>query len=77
MTEVDLAWIGPVVQLVQLGGFGALVWFFVWLRIPQMEKNYLEERSQWLRYMHERDSKFEALLEKAIQCIGESNARNR
>jgi hypothetical protein len=70
-----LAWVGPVVQLVQLGGFGALVWFYNWHQIPNMQKQHSDERREWVTYMHERDAKFESLLERAIQCIGDTNAR--
>jgi hypothetical protein len=71
------SWVGPVVQLVQLGGFGALVWFFVWFRMPQMERNALDERKEWLAYLHERDGKHEQLMERTIKCIEEANANAR
>lgn len=73
-TEVT-DWVGPLISLVQLGGFGALVWFFVWIRLPQLEQAALAEREKWLQYIQKRDEKFEALIERTIKCIDESNAR--
>lgn len=72
-----LSWVGPVVQLVQLGGFGALVWFYNWHLIPQMQKQHAEERKEWVAYMHQRDAKFELLIERTVTCIEVSNARAR
>lgn len=77
LSQAELAtdWIGPLIQLVQLGGFGAMAWFFVWIRLPQLERAALEEREKWLGYIEKRDEKFEALMERTIRCIEESNAR--
>jgi hypothetical protein len=82
--QLDTSWVGPVIQLVQLGGFGALVWFFVYNRMPGMEKAALDERNAWmtclqghddkfLAYMQKRDEKFESLLERCIKAIEEGN----
>jgi hypothetical protein len=78
LAETDvLSWVGPVVQLVQLGGFGALVWFFVWVRMPQMEQRFLDERKEWVAYMQKRDERFENLLERCVKTIEESNGHAR
>ena len=78
LAETDvLSWVGPVVQLVQLGGFGALVWFFVWVRMPQMEQRFLDERKEWIAYMQKRDERFENLLERCVKTIEESNGHAR
>lgn len=74
-TTVD--WVGPVIQLTTAGGFGALLWFLVWKRMPEQEQAAREERKEWLSYMQQRDAKFEQLIEKCVRCIEESNnARN-
>lgn len=43
--------------------------------MPDVEKQFAAERESWLKYMRERDAKFEALIERTIKCIEESNAR--
>lgn len=73
----NVSWVGPVIQLVQLGGFGALVWFFVKFRMPAMEKAFAEERKEWLAYLAKRDEKFELLIERTIKCIEEANNARR
>jgi len=75
--QLDTSWVGPLVQLVQLGGFGALVWFFVYLRMPAMEKAALDERDKWLIYMQRRDEKFEAILERCVKAIEENSHARR
>lgn len=86
LAQIDTSWVGPLVQLVQLGGFGALVWFFVYVRMPAMEKAALDERNLWMTclanhddkflvYMQKRDEKFETMLERCIKAL-EENAHN-
>lgn len=72
-----LSWVGPILQLVQVGGFGGLVWFFVYLRMPQMEQRFLDERKEWIAYMQKRDERFEGLLERCVKTIEESNGHAR
>ena len=77
-TEIaGMSWVGPVVQLVQLGGFGALVWYFVKFRMPAMEQAFSVERKEWLAYLAKRDEKFEMLIERTIKCIEEANSARR
>jgi hypothetical protein len=76
-TADPFSWVGPVLQLVQIGGFGALVWFFVYMRMPAMEKAALDERDKWMEYMQRRDEKFESLLERCVKTIEESNGHAR
>lgn len=84
--QVDTTWVAPLIQLVNFGGFGALAWFFVYKRIPQMEQAALDERTLWmtclqqhddkfLAYMQRRDERFESILERCIKVIEENNAR--
>lgn len=71
------AWVGPVLQLVQFGGFGALVWFYNWVQIPAMQAQHALERKEWTEYLHQRDAKFDELLRQAINCISEANSNAR
>lgn len=75
-TEItEVAWIGPLIQLVQFGGFTALAWFLLWKKIPEMERAWATERAGWITYLEKRDEKFEELLRASLKCIEEANAR--
>ena len=71
----EVAWIGPLIQLVQFGGFTALAWFLLWKKIPEMERSWAAERATWISYLEKRDEKFEELLRASLKCIEEANAR--
>ena len=69
--QQDLNWVGPVIQLVTAGGFGALVWYLIVKHIPAIDerhreerreddKRYREERKEWLEYIDRRDKALEA-----------------
>lgn len=71
------SWVGPIIQLVQFGGFGGLVWYLLYIHIPQQAKAHLDERREWMAYSQHRDSRFEESLERCIKCIEESNGHAR
>lgn len=78
LAEADaFSWVGPILQLVQFGGFGGLVWFLIYIRMPQVEQRHMEERREWMAYIQRRDEKFEGVLERCIKCIEESNGHAR
>jgi len=76
-TADPFSWVGPIAQLATNGGAVALVWFLFSIRMPQMEQRFIEERKEWIEYMRKRDEKFEALLERCVKTIEESNGHAR
>jgi hypothetical protein len=44
MDDTSMDWVGPVINLVTTGGFGALLWYLVAKRMPEQEKTRREER---------------------------------
>lgn len=78
IAQVDsLSWVGPLIQLASSGGFAGLAWYFVMYRMPEMEQRFISERKEWMGYMQRRDERFEAILERCIKCIEESNGHAR
>lgn len=54
--SVSVNWVGPIIQLVTAGGFGALVWYLVVKHIPAIEERHRLERAQdEARWMIERE----------------------
>ena len=76
-TAESLEWIGPIIQLVQFGGFTAMAWYLLAIREPKQAEAYRIERDKWLESQQKIADKFEVLVEKCIKCIEEANARNR
>lgn len=70
-------WVGPIIQLVQFGGFTAMAWYLLAVREPKQTEANRIEREKWLDTQQKIADKFETLVEKCIKCIEESNARNR
>lgn len=70
-------WVGPIIQLVQFGGFTAMAWYLLAVREPKQSEANRVEREKWLEAQQKIADKFETLVEKCIRCIEESNARNR
>lgn len=76
-TPAQLEWAGPIIQLVQFGGAIAMAWYLLVVREPKQVEAQRIERQQWLEAQMKIAEKFEALVERCIKCIEESNARNR
>ena len=76
-TADPFSWVGPIAQLGSSGFAVALVWYLFAVRMPSMEKLFMEERKEWIEYMRKRDEKFESLLERSVKTIEESNGHAR
>ena len=69
LAQTELVWFKDVLQLAQGAGFAGLVWYYHAVQIPRKDAEHKKEREEWMAYIKDRDTKYEALLEKAISCI--------
>ena len=67
----SMSWVGPIIQLVTAGGFGALVWFLIVKHIPSIEDRHKVERGEWLGYIEKRDNSYEQLAKEHTEAVNE------
>ena len=67
--QTELVLVKDLLQLAQGAGFAGLVWYYHAVQMPRKDAEHKKEREEWMAYIKDRDTKYEALLEKAIACI--------
>ena len=69
LAQTELSSFKDILQLAQGAGFAGLVWYYHAIQMPRKDKEHREEREEWMKYVKDRDTKYEKKKKKAISCM--------